>query len=45
MIAAIKTGKDVGTIQSYWEEIKEGIKTSGSVMTIAATIGKFLGLI
>jgi len=44
MVEAIRKGKDVGRIQNYWEEIKEGIKTGGAAATIATAIGRILGL-
>lgn len=44
MVEAIRKGKDVGRIQNYWEEIKEGMKTGGAAATIATVIGRILGL-
>ena len=44
LIEAIRKGKEVDTIQERWEEIKEGVKTGGAAVTIAATIGRLLGL-
>lgn len=43
IIEAIRKGKEIGTIQEYWDEIKEGVKTGGAAVTIAATIGRLLG--
>ncbi len=43
IIEAIRKGKEIGTIQGYWDEIKEGVKTGGAAVTIAATIGRLLG--
>jgi hypothetical protein len=43
MIEAIKTGKEVNEIQEYWEQIKEGVKTSGAATTIISAIGRLLG--
>jgi hypothetical protein len=44
LIEAIRKGKEINTIQERWEEIKEGLKTGGAAVTIAATIGRLLGL-
>lgn len=41
---AIQQSEEINTIQKYWEEIKEGVKTSGAAASIVATIGRFLGL-
>jgi hypothetical protein len=40
---ALQKGKDVDTIQGYWEQIKEGLKTAGPATTIVATIARLLG--
>lgn len=34
---------EVSKAQGYWNEVKEGLKTSGSLTTIAYTIGKLFG--
>jgi hypothetical protein len=43
LIEAIEKGKEIDKLQERWEEIKEGIKTGGAAVTIAATIGRLLG--
>ena len=45
VIDAKRKGREVDKIQSYWEQIKEGIKTGGAAVSIAASIGHLLGYI
>ena len=45
MIESLKKENIISNIQNVWEEIKEGIKTSGAAATIAATIARLLGLV
>ncbi len=46
LIEELRAGKDAGTAQKIWEEIKEGVKTGGSIASItsaAMAISKFFG--
>jgi hypothetical protein len=45
MIESLKNETNISNLQNVWEEIKEGIKTSGAAATIAATIARLLGLV
>jgi uncharacterized protein YfbU (UPF0304 family) len=45
MIEVIKEGKEVDKIQGYWDQVKQGLISSGATTTIISAIGRLLGFI